>query len=414
MKPIRNKIHLLCGLLALCLLLGACSGQTLPGEDSTENSTTEEQTTFAPAPEGEYPTADDLDKAADFSKLIISSVYAGGTSKSAPIAHSYVCLYNTGKVDLPVQGLAVYFCGGDYVWREYAIPYGATVPAGGYYLLLGHQTGTQLEKTVFSTEQADAIRQDMLLVADGMRLAIAPVGTQLANNVPMATQSGLVDYLSAHSLDAGDTRHYFGGASKSTLIRRDADSCYAPFDVIDLTQASYTLLGQIRPQTSKGDVNTAVHSLVPEVVFSHVSGFYDEQFSLTMRAPEGYTIYYTVNSADPRTTLATKYTEPIPMTDTTEMAWGELTQNAVLAMGNTLSPNVLSQMGAWTVRAYATNGKDTTDEKCDYVLNTNSKKIHLPDCSSAKSMSDKNREEYFGTKEELLNKGYTECGQCNP
>ncbi len=58
-------------------------------------------------------------------------------------------------------------------------------------------------------------------------------------------------------------------------------------------------------------------------------------------------------------------------------------------------------------------GKDTTDEKCDYVLNTNSKKIHLPDCSSAKSMSDKNREEYFGTKEELLNKGYTECGQCN-
>ena len=59
-------------------------------------------------------------------------------------------------------------------------------------------------------------------------------------------------------------------------------------------------------------------------------------------------------------------------------------------------------------------GKDTTDEKCDYVLNTNSKKIHLPDCSSAKSMSDKNREEYFGTKEEFLNKGYTECGQCNP
>ena len=59
-------------------------------------------------------------------------------------------------------------------------------------------------------------------------------------------------------------------------------------------------------------------------------------------------------------------------------------------------------------------GKDTTDEKCDYVLNTNSKKIHLPDCSSAKSMSDKNREEYFGTKEALLERGYTECGQCNP
>lgn len=53
-------------------------------------------------------------------------------------------------------------------------------------------------------------------------------------------------------------------------------------------------------------------------------------------------------------------------------------------------------------------------ERCDYVLNTNSKKIHLPDCSSAKSMSDKNREEYYGTKDELLDKGYSACSQCNP
>ena len=114
MKPIRNKIHLLCGLLALCMLLGACSGQTLPGGEQTEKPT-EEQSTVAPSPEEDYPSADDLDKSADYSKLIISSVYAGGTSKSAPVAHSYVCLYNTGKVDLPLQGLAVYFCGGDYV-----------------------------------------------------------------------------------------------------------------------------------------------------------------------------------------------------------------------------------------------------------------------------------------------------------
>ncbi|MBR5880094.1 MAG: lamin tail domain-containing protein, partial [Clostridia bacterium] len=276
----------MCGLLALCMLLGACSGQTLPGGEQTEKPT-EEQSTVAPVPEEDYPSADDLDKSADYSKLIISSVYAGGTSKSAPVAHSYVCLFNTGRVDLPLQGLAVYFCGGDYVWREYAIPYGATIPAGGYYLLLGHETGTQLTEVALSTEQADAVRPDMLLVADGMRLAIAPVGTQLANNVALATQSAVVDYLSAHQLDANDARHYVSGPSKSTLIRRDADSCYAPFDALDLTCASFALLGQIRPQTSKGDVNTAVHSLVPEVVFSHVSGFYDEEFSLSMTAPEG-------------------------------------------------------------------------------------------------------------------------------
>lgn len=360
MKPIRNKISILCALLALCLLLGACSGQTLLGEQpSTTETETEQTTEKIELPDEEYPTADDLDASADFSKLIISSVYTGGTSKNAPVAHSYVCLYNTGKVEISLQGLAVHVCGGDYVWREYALPYGASIPAGGYYLLLGHKTGTQLTP-VLETSESDAVRPDMLLVGNDMRLAIAPVGTQLKNNEPMQGQSGVVDYLSAHTLDASDARHYVGGASKDELIRRDADSPYAPFDTIDLTQASFTLLGQIRPQTSKGDVNVAVHSMANEVVFSHVSGFYDEEFSLEMTAPEGYTVFYTINGADPRTTVAKTYEQPILMTDTSDLAWGELTQNAILAMGNTYSPNVLSQMGAWTVRAYATNGKHTT------------------------------------------------------
>ncbi|MBQ7379515.1 MAG: CotH kinase family protein [Clostridia bacterium] len=364
MKPIRNKktFSLLCALLALCLLFGACSGQTLPG-DTTEQLTeppTEEKTTEIYVPTEDYPTADDLSTEADYTKLIISSVYAGSTSKSAPVARSYVCLYNTGKVDLPLQGLAVYVCGGDYVWREYPLSYGASIPAGGYYLILGQETQTQIATPVLQTEHADAIRPNMLLVGNDLRLVIAPVGTQLKNNEPIAGQIGVIDYLSSHTLDSSAARHYVEGASKDELIRRDADSPYAPFDTVDLTKASLALLRQIRPQTSEGDVNTKVCSIAKEVVFSHASGFYNEEFSLSMTAPEGYTVYYTINGADPRTTLAEKYEQPIPMTDTTQMAWGELTQNAVLAMGNAYSPNVLSQMGAWTVRAYATNGKDTT------------------------------------------------------
>ena len=364
MKPIQNKrsFSLICALLSLCMLLGACSGQTLPGE-TTEQMTdapTEEQTTEIYVPDEDYPSADDLSAEADYSKLIISSVYAGSTSKSAPVSHSYVCLYNTGKVDLPLQGLAIHVCGGDYVWREYPLSYGASIPAGGYYLILGQETQTQLATPVLQTEQSDAIRPNMLLVGNDLRLVIAPVGAKLKNNEPIEGQSGVVDYLSLHTLDSAALRHYVQGASKDELIRRDADSPFAPFDTIDLTRASFSLLGQIRPQTSKGDVNTKVCSIANEVVFSHVSGFYNQEFSLSMTAPEGYTVYYTVNGADPRTTMAEKYEQPIPMTDTSQMAWGELTQNAVLAMGNTYSPSVLSQMGAWTVRAYATNGKDTT------------------------------------------------------
>lgn len=366
MKPIQKRISILCALLALSMLLGACTGQTLPQETTgeiTEPSTeapTFEETTTVPEPDEEYPSADDLDAKADFSKLIISSVYAGGTSKSAPVKQSYVCLYNTGKVDLALQGLSVHVCGGDYIWREYPLPYGAILPAGGYYLILGQETGTKSTTLVLETAHGDTLRPGMLLMGTDLRLVIAPVGAQLKNNEPVQGQSGVVDYLSTHTLDANDTRHYVDGASKSDLIRRDADSAYAPFDTIDLTRASFALLAQIRPQTSAGDVNTQVNSIANEVVFSHMSGFYDQEFSLEMSAPKGYTVYYTINGADPRTTLSTKYEQPIVLTDTSDLTWGELTQNAIFAMGNTYSPNVLSQVGAWTVRAYASNGKDTT------------------------------------------------------
>lgn len=49
-----------------------------------------------------------------------------------------------------------------------------------------------------------------------------------------------------------------------------------------------------------------------------------------------------------------------------------------------------------------------------YILNTNTHKFHYPDCSSVKKMSEKNRQEYFGTREELLEMGYSPCGNCHP
>ena len=49
-----------------------------------------------------------------------------------------------------------------------------------------------------------------------------------------------------------------------------------------------------------------------------------------------------------------------------------------------------------------------------YVLNTNSKKIHEPSCSSVDSMKESNKKEYQGTLEELLTQGYEPCKRCNP
>lgn len=49
-----------------------------------------------------------------------------------------------------------------------------------------------------------------------------------------------------------------------------------------------------------------------------------------------------------------------------------------------------------------------------YVLNTNTKKFHYPECSSAKKISDRNRQDFYGTREELLAMGYSPCGNCDP
>ena len=49
-----------------------------------------------------------------------------------------------------------------------------------------------------------------------------------------------------------------------------------------------------------------------------------------------------------------------------------------------------------------------------YVLNTNTKKFHKPSCSSVDQMKDKNRRDYTGTRESVINMGYKPCQRCNP
>ncbi|MBQ6358919.1 MAG: hypothetical protein IJI97_08250 [Clostridia bacterium] len=50
----------------------------------------------------------------------------------------------------------------------------------------------------------------------------------------------------------------------------------------------------------------------------------------------------------------------------------------------------------------------------DYILNTNTMRFHRPDCSSVKQMSDKNKQAYTGTREDLIAQGYDPCDNCNP
>lgn len=49
-----------------------------------------------------------------------------------------------------------------------------------------------------------------------------------------------------------------------------------------------------------------------------------------------------------------------------------------------------------------------------YILNTNTRRIHRPDCPSVEDMKAANREGFDGTREEAEARGFVPCGRYNP
>lgn len=57
---------------------------------------------------------------------------------------------------------------------------------------------------------------------------------------------------------------------------------------------------------------------------------------------------------------------------------------------------------------------DDTPELIVYILNIRTKKFHLESCGNAASITEENREEYNGNRDDLIADGYSPCGNCKP
>ena len=66
--------------------------------------------------------------------------------------------------------------------------------------------------------------------------------------------------------------------------------------------------------------------------------------------------------------------------------------------------------GSW----YLANEMGLPEGEITFVVNTKSGKFHKPDCSSAADISDQNRLDFTGNREELIERGYEPCGRCKP
>ena len=79
------------------------------------------------------------------------------------------------------------------------------------------------------------------------------------------------------------------------------------------------------------------------------------------------------------------------------------------------APDAASEgAGAREASEKGATGSDEGKGVAEYVLNTNSRKFHLPSCSSVGQMSPKNREDVEDTRENLIENGYDPCKRCNP
>ncbi len=78
-----------------------------------------------------------------------------------------------------------------------------------------------------------------------------------------------------------------------------------------------------------------------------------------------------------------------------------------------VQPGVAIDYATGDSRLLEDNSAETGEENT-YVLNTSSRKFHLPSCSGVSTMKAANRETFRGTREELLRQGYEPCGGCNP
>ena len=200
-----------------------------------------------------------------------------------------------------------------------------------------------------------------------------------------------------------------------------------PGDTFDLGTAHITVLGPLRESKIENDT-----SLVLRVSFG------DFHALITGDAEQG-------EEADILASGAELKSDVLKVghhggSDATSRAWLDAVQpkTAVISCGRNNdyghpSPQTLDRLqsaGAEILRtdqqgdivlivqidgSYAlANEMGVPEGEITYVVNTKSGKFHDPKCSSAAEITDQNRLDFTGTREELIERGYEPCGRCKP
>lgn len=76
--------------------------------------------------------------------------------------------------------------------------------------------------------------------------------------------------------------------------------------------------------------------------------------------------------------------------------------------------NYVKYVTAYIEKISAVPAAKPGEKQQTYILNTNTKKFHLPQCASAGKIKAANRDQFTGSREQLIEMGYVPCKRCKP
>ena len=131
-------------------------------------------------------------------------------------------------------------------------------------------------------------------------------------------------------------------------------------------------------------------------------------------------LYICINAAGQDSSPATEPSEPATVATTapTEVLTEPLTEAVTEAVTEATEPvteatEPVTEPATEPVTEPSQAATEAASEEQTYLLNTSSKKFHEPDCSRGPT-KESNKQYFTGTRDDVIQQGYTPCKICNP